>query len=212
MTAAGAVNPGWTYFWLATPFMFLLLYLVYGYGKILFASSVLLCVLAITVSLNADRLQLLYPIISGGEVIILKDGHLILSPSGSKLYSDEEFAKISAREAQRAVHVQRGQSFKVLQMERRYIEFNTEINLVTDIGKFNDYNYASFAFKDQKIQVPQGYHAIDPRIFTTNKDLIAPWVTKLSGLLWLNWYIPLLVGSVVLTIYSKRHPVTPKIT
>lgn len=92
MIAAGAVNHGVTKFWLAVPFMVYLVYASYRHNKLLVLVSLLYILFAISISINRDKIPLLYPIIEGGEVIITKTGYLkTFTDSNGQWYEPYEF-------------------------------------------------------------------------------------------------------------------------
>lgn len=89
MSLAGAVNSGFSYFFMAVPFMALLVVLSRRYGVKYRNAAIVFITLCILVSVTQSHNPLLSPILSGGTATILQDGYFVLYPGGGGLFYTE---------------------------------------------------------------------------------------------------------------------------
>lgn len=145
---SGAVNNGFSLYFMAIPFMLYMLWVSkFKFQKnILLYVSIFFIIFSIIISHTQTKNPVLYPILSDGYVEILEDGY-------HDEYSDGSGGFLSYEEKDRDgcvgcgeieyLKLKKGEKYKVIGVEISHPEFGTEVNLITKIGQFGEYDYGS---------------------------------------------------------------------
>jgi len=170
---SGAVNNGFSRFFMAIPFM-ILICLVGKFGikrNKLFYFSIFMVIFSIIVNLTQTKNPLIYPVLSNGYIEILEDGYHIEYSDGSGMFISEEERNdrnFIYSEDTIFTDLKKGEKYKVIGIKVAHPEFGTNVKLVTEVGQFSEYDYKSFE-GSQKINV--------------NKNVQSSWSKKLSFLM-----------------------------
>lgn len=172
-TLSGAVNAGLSLYFMAIPFMALMIWISKFKlkNKSLFYFSIALIIFSIGVSHTQTRNPILFPIISDGYIEILENGYQLTFSDGSggfSLDNKEDIACIGCGEVI-YTEVKKGEKFKVLAVRVEHPDFTTSITLVTEIGEFTEHDYRPWGGEERAIGV--------------NKPVRAKWAENLSGLM-----------------------------
>lgn len=182
----GAVNNGFSRFFMAIPFMILvsLISKIWLKNDKLFYFSISLIILSIATNLTQTKNHFLYPILSDGYIEILKDGYHIEFSDGSGSFITEEEKNNEHQILPENIiytRLSKGDKFKVTGIKITHPEFGTNINLTTNIGRFSTYDY-------QPINAEQSLN------IKINKEIQTEWSSKL-GLLMLWPLFPVMLLS-----------------
>ena len=142
---SGAVNDGISKYFMAIPFMVIMLWISkFKFRKnILFYFSIFLIIFSIIINHTQTKNPILYPIIAGGTIEILKDGYCMKFIDGSSgFYSEEEknFSCTGCGPVESPI-LKKGEIYSVTGIEIEHPEFGTDIHLITDACYFSEYNY-----------------------------------------------------------------------
>ncbi len=164
---SGAVNAGFSRYFMAIPFIVLALWISRSKlnNALLFYGTIALIVVVVFVSHTQTRNPLLFPIISGGQIEILRDGYQITYEDGSGGFSNDS----SCDSCITKTKVSKGDVHKVLGVLMGYPDFGEKIILVTDIGQFDQYDYAPVVGDEKNIRL--------------NKPARAAWADALGMLM-----------------------------
>lgn len=164
---SGAVNAGFSGYVAAIPFMILALWISRSklHNTLLFYGTIALIIIVVFASHTQTKNPILFPIISGGEVEILRDGYQITYQDGSGGFSNDG----SCNGCITKTKVSKGDVHKVVGVLMGYPDFSEKIILVTDIGQFDQYDYAPMNGDEKNIRL--------------NKPARAPWADALGVLM-----------------------------
>ncbi|MFC1721257.1 hypothetical protein ACFL0K_03335 [Patescibacteria group bacterium] len=158
---AGGVNSGYTYFFGAIPFMFLIVWIskVKLKNKKIYIFSVVFIIFSIIISITQAKNPILYPILSGGYVEVLKDGYL----ETNKLWSG--FVREESSSCNTCIYqkLNKGDKYRILGVRLNNDGIPNTITILTEIGGFTE----GLMFGN----------------ITTNKTMRAEWAEYLSRLM-----------------------------
>lgn len=181
-TLSGAVNAGFSRYFVAIPFMALMLWISKTKlkSRLILYASIFFIVISVVVSHSQTENPLLFPIISNGYIRILKDGYqqTFSDGSGGFVLNKEKDDAYSGSGPINYTEVKKGDVFNVRAVRIGYPEFSTSIRLVTEIGEFSEDDYAPNDGKGKYVKV--------------NKAVRSTWAKYLSTLI-VMWPIPLVI-------------------
>lgn len=170
---AGAVNAGFSRYFCAIPFMVLILVIsnLKFKSRALVTFSVMYIVFSIVLSRTQERNPILFPILDGGVVTVLKDGYqeTFLS-DGSGGFSEDNDSDIGCSWCGDVVftEISAGEQYDVTGIRIGNPEFGTSIAVVTDIGEFDEDDYDPID---------------DDATIRLNKTVHVKWAERLSMLM-----------------------------
>lgn len=144
---AGGVNAGFSAYFMAVPFMVLILWVskIKFQNERLFYLSLGLIVASILVSHTQTKNPFLFPIVSGGTIEILQDGYHQAFSDGSGGFELEKEEEDRCIGCGKVVYtpLRKGDIFEVQGVRIGYPDFSTAVALVTQVGEFSQYDYDS---------------------------------------------------------------------
>ncbi len=178
----GAVNSGWSAFYLAIPFMGYLIYQGYKKSILFFVLSILFVIACIVTSKTLEKNPFIFPILRGGEVTVVRDGFQRTFEDGSGGFIPfEELTVNEPTESQKKIFsdfvnnpeqksltyfdsfnitvtkIKKGETYKVTGVYHQTADLTDAISVVTEIGRFRleDFNPESSRYSvdvNKKIQ------------------------------------------------------------
>jgi|GEM_PF-3665461 len=206
----GAVNAGFSRFAMAVPFMVIaLLVSIFSLRSAKIAAvTIFFSGLAIFTSLTIAKNPIIFPILDNGKIIILQDGYYerfsdgsggFLSTeekewvdSGTTVFDDVSYMPVKA-----------GEEFKVKAVSFSAPDFNSQVNIVTEVGQLSEYTWNNVSDRYGKV-------------IETNKSVYVWWAEKLSFLMYwpilllANFPIGLIVISVIFALFLVLMKHLPK--
>jgi hypothetical protein len=157
----GAVNSGWSSFYLAVPFMGYLIYQSYKKSILILSLSVLFVIVCIVTSKTLVKNPLIFPVLRGGEVTVVRDGFqrtfydgsggfipfeelTVNEPSESQKKIFDDFVTNSEQKSLTyfdsfnitVTKIKKGDIYKVTAVYHQTADFTDNISVVTEIGRF----------------------------------------------------------------------------
>jgi len=168
---AGAVNAGFSRFYMAIPFMLLLISISIPKGRKISVITIAIVILSIGINKTQESNPILFPILAGGYVQILEDGYLRTFSDGSGGFSKENKLSIGCATCGEVTYqkLKKGEKYKVLKTKIKNPDFGITINLVTEIGEFHESNYKPWGDQAPSIKI--------------SKPARAKWAEKISSLM-----------------------------
>ncbi len=146
---SAAFNYGMTRYYLAIPFMALILYLSKSVFKRdnLFFASLILCIISILINNGLEKSSLLFPILDDGYVEVHEDGYLLTYSDGSGGFSKTEKMdfKCTGCGTTTSHKILKGEKYPVLGVSI-HAGLSTKVGVKTSIGTFS-----AESFLNQKI-------------------------------------------------------------
>lgn len=161
---AGAVNFGFSYYFMAIPFMVFILWV--SKSKLrntgLFYFSIVFIALSIIISYTQTENPVLFPIISDGYVEVLKDGYqrtFVDDGSGGFVLEKDSIPRCTGCGEVKYTKISKGEVYQVLGVRVGHLDFGRNISVVTEIGEFSEYDYAPLQGREQYIKLNKPTHA-----------------------------------------------------
>lgn len=174
---AGAVNAGFSRYFMAIPFMLLILLIsnLILKNQELFYFSIFFIVLSILINYTQKINPFLFPIVHDGYVTILKDGYQRTWEDGSGGFTESNERKTSDDSIVTYTKVNKGDRYAVKRVDIHNPEFAEEFAVVTEIGELGNYDF-------------QGIDSHYKEPLQLNKPVRSKWAAELSMLMdWPSW-------------------------
>lgn len=146
---SGAFNYGFSRFFMAIPFMALVLWLArkaFANRQVSLA-SVAFCLLSLVVNLTLERNPLVFPILNDGYVKVNQDGYLQIFSDGSSGFSQTNQGNSDCVGCGETTYkpLNKGDKYKVTGVAILHPDFSTTVDLMTEIGRFPEQDYKNNA-------------------------------------------------------------------
>lgn len=170
---SGAVNFGFTRYYLAIPFMIVAFIIsLRKKNRKLMIVTLILCLSAIVINYTLEKNPVVFPILSHGSVTILADGYITNFGGNTYYFMANETSHIRCIGCgiTGSQVIKKGSHYPVTGITISYPEFETQIDLITPIGIITQKSY--------KKNSNDGTLTVQP-----NKTVVSPFFEYLSLLM-----------------------------
>ena len=188
---SGAMNTGFSAFFMAIPFMLSASYIsiVKLRSSLVTTFTHVLILLSIIFNLTLTTNPIVFPVLNEGTIEILTDGYHVSYEDGSGGFIHEKDIRNLSGFKPSYIKLNKGDKYKVLGVNIGHPDFSTKINLETKIGQFRERDY-------------RGRNTLSKATILLNKKVQADWVNAASFfMMWPMLFLsPSPLGLVILSL------------
>lgn len=180
---SGALNLGFSGFWMATPFMVLAIHFSKKLieNRKLYWFTVIFSIGAIFFNITIEKNPLIFPILIDGYVEIQRDGYQVTYDDGSGGFRDHKQDEIQCIGCGPRTYtkVEKGDIYKVEGIKIGHPDFGIDIRVLTEIGEFGEHNFdqsdvSSRLYHDENGELPVKLNKNVTR-FGQNTGILMMW-------------------------------------
>lgn len=185
---SGALNLGFSGFWMSIPFMVLAVHLAKKFtdNKKILWFTVAFSAAAIIFNITIEKNPLIFPILHDGYVEVQRDGYYRLFSDGSGGFSPTKEDDVGCIGCGSVTYtkINKGDIYKVTGIRLEHPDFGINISVLTEIGGFDEYDYdeTNTLYADDNGEMPVRLNK-DVTRFGINTGILMVWPMMLIMLI-----------------------------